>query len=212
VGWWKAPWQKDGPAVMSEEVDEAALAEQAAEAKSRELAFQRALARGLAAQADQTGPPMDYLKVVDPLNEPAPDGSRPITSGMRDGDRRAFITDSRLWERLMVEAAVSDLQCTPPVDPAAGLYWALYCVRSNGAELEPYAPKGWAQGEPLEWRIIPGPDYTGGKVGYEEDKQAWLMPFAERLIPLLRRMKLYARREKGNTDGTKEVQADPAAP
>jgi hypothetical protein len=157
-------------------------AEEAAEAARRAEQFHRAIGRHFGGLNPQTGP---TLEIFDPLEIQDP----------KPSEKRAADLDRKMWQRLLTEAAVSDMEQEPMVDPAAGLYWALYCVRVNGAELEPYAPPRWKRGEPLEWKIVPGPDYTGGSEGYREDKEAWLMPFAERLTPLLRRMKLYARRE-----------------
>lgn len=154
--------------------------EEQTERLRRTAQFNRALARGMASWNPQDGGPdvviFDPLTISDPKHEKAEE------------------VDRRLWQRLLTEAAVADIENDE--EPAAGLYWQLYCVRVNGAELEPYAPKGWKPGEPLEWRIAPGPDYLGGKERYAEDRDAWLMPFRERLTPLLRRMKLYARRDK----------------
>lgn len=160
-------------------------AEERAEAHRRQEQFNRALARGMASWNPQTGGPevviFDPLHIMDPKHA------------------KAEATDSRLWQRLLTEAAVADMEADE--DPAGGLYWQLMCVRTHGAELEPYAPKGWKPGQPLEWRIIAGPEYLGGPDRYKEDREAWLLPFAERLTPLLRRMKLYARREAPVTGG-----------
>jgi hypothetical protein len=176
-----------GPAMADREPAEATTEtpEERAEARRRLDQFNAALARGMAAREAEAKSEarVEVVKIFDPMEIFDPRYAK------------ANETDSRLWLRLLTEAAVSDLESN--VDPAAGLYWNLFCVRSNGAELEPYAPKGHTAGEPLEWRIVPGPDYLGGKEGYASDRDAWLAPpeFRDRLIPLLRRMKLYARRD-----------------
>lgn len=186
--WWKTPWSSKGPATMQVPLDLGTGEEtdEAAEATRRLAQFNAALARGLSSWKAQAGPE----EAVNPLliHDPGPMRDNPTRA-----DTRADAVDSRLWVRLLTEAAVGDV--VAGLDPAGGLYWALYCVRVNGAELEPYQPKGWKAGAPMEWRIIPGPDYLGGREDYQKDRESWLVPHAARLKGLLQKMKLYARRE-----------------
>lgn len=150
-----------------------------AEAQRRLQQFNRALGRSLATWAPQdAGERVELLKIHDPY----------VVANPEKADR----VDSRLWLKLLREAAVDDLQ--ENIDPAAGLYWQLYTVRLNGAELEPYKPRSWKPGAPLDWKIVPGPEYLGGRDAYENDRREWLLPHAARLVALLSRIKLYARK------------------